>query len=242
MLTLCAARHTPPLRRAPRALKPLALLALAALLGACSANEATVGEALRPAPGKGIVVLSVTRTGWRDFDLMLDLKGPGNTLARPILVYARSRSRDWTGGADESVTAPDAPEGRLVALELAPGTYRIDGWSGRSFSGGAWDEGYEVAGQGLGIQFTVRPGAVDYAGNVNLALPARLNYNANLMPSTYRLEAGPKPERDLAVLRSKYPGTPADAVRSDPLQASHAGVPLRYYVYNYRAGSNPEMN
>lgn len=230
-------RWAAPLRRALKVGWPLAV---ALLLGACAATQVAPGEPLTPGPDAGIVVLSVTRSGWRDFDWSLELKGPDSWVGNPIQVFAHSASRDWKGGPKRNVTPASEPEGRLFVLRLKPGTYRIDHWRGSSRNFGAYEEGYNVAGSDVGLSFAVRAGAIMYLGNVNLVLPDELNYQANLMPSFYRIETGLKPERDLALLRSKYPGVAANAVQDEPIRFANAGKPLRYYVYNVRVGDEQD--
>jgi len=209
-------------------------------LSACSVAVAPVGEPLHADADTGIAVVSVTRTGWRDFDLSLELTGPGMSAPRPIKIFAHSKSRDWTGGPKRDVTPADAPEGRLFALKLAPGTYHVNSWFGTSRNGGDFEEGYQISGYDVGLSFTVVPGTITYVGNVNVVLPDKLNYQANLTPSFYRIETGPKAERDLALLRQRYPGTAADAVRTDPIRFAHAGAQLRYYIYNYKVGDRAD--
>jgi hypothetical protein len=225
----CLARHA--------ALPAAWLLAAALLLTGCVASEISPGAELRPTQDAGYAVLSVTRTGWRDFDLRLRLHPDGSLAEHVIVLFENSSARDWTGDATREVTRPEAPEGRLVVLRLDPGTYRIDRWDGTSKRNGFSGDGYDVYSSTLDITFQVQAGQVTYLGNLNLALPDHLNYQANVMPSTYRIETRLYRERDLALLAGKYPGIEPGAVRDGPIRFEQAGAELRYYVLNYKIGS-----
>ena len=216
-------------------------LALTLLLGACAAAEVQPGEPLLPGSDHGLVVLSLTRTGWRDYDLLLDLKGPGQWLGRPIVIFADGQPHDWRGDETWKTTRPEAPEGRLVVLRLAPGTYRIARWDGNSARDGAYGDGYWMYSAGdLELSFTVEPGSVRYAGNINLALPPRPSFVSGLATGTYTIDVKELRERDLSLLRTRFPGSDTDAMRSVAVTFPQAGQPLRYYaISRHEGGADP---
>ena len=205
-------------------------------LGACTVSQLEPGASLSPQPDTGLVVLSVTRSGWRDFDLQVELQQEGSVLPHSIAIFARSRARDWQGG-EGPAALPEAPEGRLFVLKLKPGSYRIDRWSGHSKSGGLSGDGYDISSESMGITFSVASGSIAYLGNLHIRLPKALNYNANLMRATYHVAVEEQRERDLAMLRTKHPGTALEAITAVPLQLAPPERELRYFVYNLQVGS-----
>ena len=217
-----------------RGVLPIVTILLAGLLGACSANELAPGAALQPRGDTGLAVLSLTRSGWRDFDLFVDLKGPGQWAPRPIILRAKSFARDWKGGPEWKTTSVEDPEGRLVVLQLKPGTYRIDRWNGDSQRDGFNGNGYLMyPASPLDMTFDVKPGELTYLGELHFALPDKPNWLANLSTATYRIEIKDQHERDLALLRNKYPHENVGTPRTDLIRFAQAGAPLRYYIQNY---------
>lgn len=203
------------------------------LVTGCSANEIKQGEAVQPATDEGIVVMSVTRSGRRDFDMHFELSGPGQWVPRPIVMLADSRARDWKGGDDRLVSPGDDPGGRLVVLRLKPGSYRIAHWRGESSSGGLYSDGYLVQSGDLAVDFTVQPGTITYVGSLHLQLPDKLDFAANLAPAFYTLEVEDRSSRDLALFRERFPDAGTVQVASRPMEFAQAGQPLRYYLFNY---------
>jgi hypothetical protein len=211
----------------------LPVLLLGLLLAACTAPEMGPGEPLRPDANSGLAVVSLTRSGWRDFDLLVEVKGQGQWLGRAIVLLAQANGRDWRGGPDWLSTPADAPEGRLVVLRLAPGTYRIERWNGLSARHGFSGGGYHVYSNVDGLTFTVAPGGVTYVGNLRFEFPAKLNWDAMIVPSTYRIQINDRRERDLALLQGKFPGTDLAAARTELFRFPQVGQPLRYFLINY---------
>lgn len=211
----------------------VALMALAA----CSAGELKPAASLRAEGDTGIVILSLMRSGMRDFDLFVSLKGPGQWVPRPLVLRAQSRQRDWTPGGQWSTAPTEEPEGRLLALKLPAGSYRIALWTGSSDHGGFHGDGFEIHTEALDFSFTVAPGRVTYLGSVHIVLPLELNYLANLGRATYRLEVENRRERDLALARERYAdASNLDAVEGAPVQFAQAGQEIRYFIQNRKAG------
>ena len=217
-----------------RAARGLALAGLVAgLVAGCTANEIQQGETVQVGPNEGVVVLSVARSGRRDFDMRFDLNGPGQWAPRPIMMFADSRARDWKGGDDMLTSPGDDPGGRLVVLRLKPGTYRIDHWRGESADGGLYSDGYMVHSGDVAVDFTVQPGTITYIGSLHLQLPKKLDYTANLAPAFYTMVVEDRSARDLALFRERFPNAGAVQVASRPMEFAQAGQPLRYYLFNY---------
>jgi len=201
------------------------------------------GEAAQPGAKDGLVVLSVTRTGWRDFDLLLNVQGPSQWVARPIVLFAGSHERDWRGDATWKTTRTEAPEGRLVVLRLPPGTYRIPRWDGTSARDGIRGNGYWFWSEvDLGITFTVQPGRVVYAGNLNLALPDAPDFSGGMVAGTYTLVTQPRSERDLGLLRTRNPGIDVTGLQSVAMNFPRSGQPLTFYIQNAGDSGGPLMS
>lgn len=245
MLTLhVATGHAPRWRRAGgyRGLRALALgVALMALLPAgCAAPQVETGEVPRPDADTGLVVLSLTRSGQRGFDLLFQLEGPGVGLNSVVRLNAHAPSLDWGGAPGDGPTPEAQPEGRLYVLRLAPGTHRIRYWWGESRLRGFNGVGFKIYSDPVAVEFTSRAGEVVYAGNVHLALPLKINYLASQTPSTYRLETTDRRERDFPVLRERFPGLAPETVRVAQAQNRDGDRPLPYYVINFSdSGGGP---
>jgi len=216
----------------PALVSAIALVALAA----CSAAELEPAQPLRADSDSGIVILSVTRSGMRDFDLFVWLDGPGDWVPRPIDLRARSQARDWTAGNRWDASPTSEPEGRLVVLKLEPGTYRIDRWSGQSEDGGFHGDGFDIHTAPLDLSFTVEPGTVSYLGSLHIELPKELDYLANIRVATYRMSVDDQRERDLALARSRFAEGAAVQIATRSPQFALAGQDIRYYIHNRKAG------
>jgi hypothetical protein len=195
-------------------------------------TELQPGEPFSPDAAHALVVLSLSRTGVADFDLLLQLRGVDRSYHRPLWLRARGPSLDW-GGTESRPIPPERPRGRLVAMVLEPGSYEVSGWSGDSQMYGFYGDGYLIDGP-LALPFTVQPGRIVYLGALRLNLPPRPNWLANLGTATYRLQVDNRAESDLSLFRRKFP-----AVSGEPVTVSllHAAEPERswiYYVHNKR--------
>lgn len=219
----------------------LAFLVLAAALGACAATEVAPGEPVQPGPEEGLVVLSITHSGQRGMDLLVNLEAGAGGTDRTILMPRQARARDWLGAPGLGPTPEADPEGKLLVLRLKPGPYRLHYWKGVSELGGLHGIGFEIHSAPIEVGFTAAAGRVTYVGNVHLALPDKLNYMANQTPSTYRLELTDRSQRDLARLEARHPGAQAGSVQMQLAQSPQAGTDVRYYIFNYSDSDEPPL-
>ncbi len=128
-------------------------------------------------------------------------------------------------------------------MELPPGDYEISYWLGHSPMYGFYGDGYDIRSGAISLKFRALPGEITYAGRVQLVLPDEVNYLADLVPSTYRIETSDMQASDLTLLREKYPRVSADTVQVRLIESADAGRPLRYYVYNKKySGENIFLN
>jgi hypothetical protein len=233
--TGCHEGKSPAIRQGMfRALLAWAVLlpAAGALLGGCLVTELQPGEPFTPDPAHGVAVLSLSRTGVADFDLLLQVRGVDRFFHRPLLLRARGDSLDW-GDRENRPIPPEAPRGRLAALVLEPGDYEFSGWSGDSQMYGFYGDGYLINGP-LSLPFTVQPGRIVYVGALRLELPPKPNWLANLGTATYRLRVEDHAARDLALFRSRFPALSGEPVAVALLRPVEPERPPVYYVYNKR--------
>jgi hypothetical protein len=212
----------------------LAALLTVLLLTACAAREPAPGERLGLSPESGVLVLSLTRTGVRDFPIMVEVRGIDRFLRRVIELPAAGARLDWPAAPGLSPTPADRPTGRLAVVELPPGRYEIYHWWGTSMLYGFDSNGYQIYSDRLSLKFTVLPGEVTYAGSLRFVLPERVKYLTIDTPGTYRLEAGDDGKSDLPLLLTRYPDLDSERVKTRLLESPYAGQPLGYWVINYK--------
>ncbi len=208
-------------------------------LSACTVNEVAPAARLEPPSGQGTVIVSLTRSGDVNSSIWLLLNKAGSTFPVQVLLDDWNVKRDWAqlkrpGRANQlSYSAADAPVGRLAVLQLPAGEYEIFQWKGDTT---VWTRGglnYAVNSTVFSIRFTVRPGEVSYLGQLRLILPNEVGLAD--MKADFRIEFTRAPERDLALLKSKYPDAAnvQIAVAAPPAPSELAGY---YYVHPLDAG------
>ena len=217
----------------PRCNNKLCLLvALGMALGGCLVQELDPDDSFLPTAQDGLVVVSLTRTGVRQFDLLLWIRGEGFAFQRVVKLPDYGSRLDWHGAPERGPTPKNQPIGRLVVMELPPGDYEISNWLGQSPMDGFYGDGYDIRSEPISLKFRVLPGEITYGGRVQLVLPDEVNYLANLVPSTYRIETSDMQASDLTLLREKYPRVSADTVQVRLIESADTGRPLLYYVDN----------
>jgi hypothetical protein len=213
------------------------IAAAASLLAACALQNVPE-NATAPRPGRGIAVISLTRTGTVDSELWLMLRPAGGSFRNQVLLDGWRDTRDWseTAFVQQGVNRleladPARPIGRLAVMELPPGEYEFYGWTGDTRIWPRVTMHYTLAAAGFSVRFTVREGAVTYLGALRLELPPVLQ--PLQFRGDYRLQTLQDPERDLAVLRNKFPALAAAVVSagfasaSNPIQGEFLMYPIQ---------------
>lgn len=203
-------------------------------LSACGTmSDPELGNLSDENKGEGIVVLSLTLTGKElgridSFEYWfrpVSLPDGEPVREKPYFVSAK-RFGQWVAkGTEEhesiqkvTVKGPDSIEplnvvnggesiGRVATLRLPAGDYEFYRWAVReaNFHGGIEATPQYVT----SYRFTVRPNKYSYAGQLNLALSGH---------KTVKTTVEDQRDRDLAVLKKKYPWFIADQVQSDLLK------------------------
>lgn len=210
------------------------ITALAIVVG-CTVPE--VGPAFRkPEGGKlAAVAMSITRHGVQEFTMLLELVGDGHKY-RKFIDVADYTKLDWKPPEGYGPIPNDRPAGRLVVFQLPPGQYKITRWNGESDVFGDDDSGYGVFSKPISIRFNALPGEVTYVGNLHFAFPEKMNgyiYNGR-----YRIETRATEERDLALMKKKFPAISLADLRRAPFQSDVAGQDLEFYVMNRYSGDS----
>ncbi|GAB3254432.1 hypothetical protein GCM10027296_22620 [Chitinimonas naiadis] len=168
------------------------LLLSAVLLSGCATRNVSSSYTLDPNGSKGIIVASVTYqgaySGYGVFYRNMNASG-----GRPALLEA--------GQGMMLIPIPEksdfgsAAKGKLIVAELMPGDYEVFDW--RVSSGPAT----VTPRNKFSVRFKVEPGKAVYLGNFDFLQTARLGLTVTGAELSLRGEM----ERDLAVLRDKYP-------------------------------------
>jgi hypothetical protein len=215
-------------------------IAIVAGLAACSVNEIAPDTGLEPPPGEGTVVMALTRSGDVNSSIWLLMHKPGGRLPVQVLLDDWYRPRDWkqltapSRFNEMSYAALDKPIGRLAVLRLPAGEYEIYQWKGDTL---AWPRAgtmYTVQSDTFSVRFTVRPDAVTYLGALQLVLPETI-YRGQLH-GDFQIRFGDSSERDLTLLKTKYPAASATQVAMAQLPAPSATSGI-FYVYPVDNGS-----
>ena len=231
------AGHTGRFPRSPWGiLGILLLLALPLWLAGCPAPELPPDAELSTENGKGILVFSLSRSGVRDFDIVLDIRGVDAFYHRVIVLRNFSDTLDWPGAPGRGPTPDTEPQGRLVALVLPAGAYEVNRWSGQVNFSGFNGDGYEMYDSDLSIRLTVRQGEVVYAGGIHFALPQEPDFLASLGPSYYRIESPQRRAVDRKVFEARYPGQAKREFTTIPARIEGNDKQRRYYILNFKAG------
>lgn len=209
------------------------IIAALAIVGGCTVPE--VGPAFRkPDGGKlAAVVMSITRHGVQEFTMLLEVVGDGHDY-RNIIDVADYSKLDWKPPEGYAPIPKNRPAGRLVVFQLPPGRYKITRWNGESDVFGDDDSGYGVFSKPISIRFNAPPGQVTYVGNLHFAFTEKMNgyiYNGK-----YRIETRATEERDLALMKRKFPEISLTDLRRAPFRSDEAGKELEFYVMNHYGG------
>lgn len=173
---------------------------IALLLGGC-ASAPNIGKdySLDEAKGKGILLVSMTRSGDRGFNMFVDLRGVDNKYDQAVPVTDLFASLDWSC----PITETSEPCGRLAVIELPQGEYEFYSWHGGS-SNGKISTSVKAMNE-FSKRFKVTSGKVVYVGNVHLAIGG----------GRFAMRISDKRDRDLPLFSSKYPKIATDKIQVD---------------------------
>lgn len=177
-------------------LRVIASVAACLLASSCaSLGTANVDPGYRPGAA-GVLVASVSASGFTPGKLWYQVvraRAVTETVAS-IPVNDPAHGLDWQSGDAE---VPNGGIGRIAVIELSPGEYELRRWvMGRSTHGSFSSR------RPFGYRFVIEAGKVTYVGSVHVDL--QRTADADTLP--YRISLDDRRERDLAIVRRKYPG------------------------------------
>ena len=178
------------------------ILSLVALLAGCAGSGvANIEGSHRPAEGNGVLVVSVTASGYLPGSLWYQVVRSSNISAKPVSIPVNDDSFgvDWRSGSSE---VKNGGTGRLAVIELPQGDYELRRWVINSGNRAAY-----ISRKPFGYRFTIQPGKTTYIGNVHVDIQ---HSASSSLPYAISLED--KRERDLLLLRRKYSGIRQDSV------------------------------
>lgn len=213
-----------------------ALLATAGLLLAgCTMAPLASDYSLEGKGNTGVVFLSLTRTGSIEHSIWLKLRGVGHDYSSYVALDDYGVTWDWAkltfSGAinDFGKATKQDPVGHLAVFALPAGDYEFYSWYGGSPIWLKHGDDYDVRSRPFSVKFTVRPGQVTYAGNLQIEMPDRIF--ADYYKQEYEISVADKLERDQAVLRQKYPRLAGQSVSTSLMTTSDAGQRLTFYAF-----------
>ena len=214
-------------------------VSLLALLAACTAPELAPERGLPRDGAHGVVVLSLLRSGVREFPVLFNVRSRDGHYYRVVELRPKGPTLDWPAPSSTLPAPVGAPQGRLAVLVLPAGDYEIFRWQGDSIWGGYYGDGYEIYDQELGLRFSVEPGKLRYLGAIQLALPDKVNAQADIVPDHYRFLLIDHQAEDRIVLERRYPGLATEPMESGLIE--YAGPEKRrYYLMNKKlSGDSP---
>ena len=171
---------------------------LSVFLSGCMVKNVAEDYSLDDTKGKGVAVVSLTRSGVADITAMsVNLRGVDNNHRAIVPVTAAGASSDywkcpWFGGIPE-----DEPCGHLAILELPQGEYEFHSWQ----AGGLM--GKTTPTREFSIRFKVIPGKAVYLGNIHFSFPFGFRCTRRITDMR---------GRDLHLLYLKNPNITADDV------------------------------
>jgi hypothetical protein len=170
---------------------------LSVVLIRCAGN---VGKAysLDETEGKGVAVVSLTRSGFSGSSMFVLLRGVDNDYRQKVPVTDLFASRDFGKARLFGDIPEDKPSGRLAIIELPEGEYEFYSFSGSHM--------YAI--RQFSKRFRVIAGQAIYLGNMHFSLE-RGSYNIKITDMC---------DRDLPLLYQKNPNITADKVSVDLLQ------------------------
>lgn len=211
------------------ALLPALLFALAGIQG-CVVKAPKKNYKGPAGRNEAVMILSVTRSGITEFDLVLDLKGEDHEY-KNVFTVREHDGLDWKPTNGYRPVPEDQWAGRLVVLLVPPGNYRISAWSGESPFFGEQGNGYGVVSQPISLRFTAPAGHIRYLGNLHFAFPMKLKgyvYNGR-----YHIRTGDRTPRDLAVFKARYPLLAGQQIETRLIQNAEEGRELQFYILSY---------
>jgi hypothetical protein len=218
-------------------------IAAGLLTPACTFGELRPGAEAVPKTGTGIVVVSLERSGSVDAALLLKLRPVGRGFRQMMPLDVIQSARDWSAlarepaGVNQLIYATvEAPVGRLAVLELPAGEYEFYQWQGDTLLWSLISPDYAVYSDPFAVRFTVAPGKVTYAGGLQLELPKYIP--PGLMVGQYRLHTVKMDERDLALLRSKYPFIAKQEIAFAPMTTARPVIEGTFRVYTIDRGGS----
>lgn len=221
----------------------VAIAVAAGLLTQGCSGELRPGAESVPKAGMGTVVVSLERSGSVDASLLLKLRPVGRSFRQMVDLDVIQAARDWSAlarepaGINQLVYATvEAPVGRLAVLELPAGDYEFYQWQGDTLLWYLISPDYAVYSDQFAVRFTVAPGKVTYVGGLQLELPKYIP--PGLMEGKYRLHTVKMDERDLALLRSKYPSVAKQEIASAPMATDRPVIEGTFRVYTIDRGGS----
>ncbi len=212
-----------------------ALLAAGLLLAGCTLAPVAGNYSLEGKGDTGVVFLSLTRTGTIEPSIWLKLRGVGNSYSGFVAVDDQVVARDWTkltyGSAinDFGRATKDTPVGYLAAFALPAGDYEFYAWYGASPIWMQHGDDYDITSKPFSVKFTVRPGQVTYAGNLQIELPDRII--ADHRKGEFQISVSDKLARDQEVLRQKYPRLAGQSISSLVMNSPNAGQSITFFTF-----------
>jgi len=169
----------------------LSILLSIAFMG-CGARNVGKAYSLDETKGKGVAVVSLTRSGYRASSLFVHLRGVDNDYRKQVPVTDLFASSDFGMGPLFGDIPADKPCGRLAVIELPQGEYEFYSFGGSNI----W------ATTEFSMRFKVIAGQAVYLGNMHLSL----------QPRRYNIKTSDMCDRDLPLLYQKCPNIAPDAV------------------------------
>jgi hypothetical protein len=185
--------------------------------------------------GKGVLIVSLTRSGWKGCSILLDLRGVDNDYKAEVSIIEKKSlferkkvETDWKCPMFGKIPE-DKPCGRLAIIELPQGEYEFFSWHGfetrmvPNSAGGFTRMQSSVfvwPPPEFSERFKVIAGKAAYLGNLHISLRKKLKMG-RIHPYRdirYKLKIADMSERDLPLFYQKNPMMTADKVVVNILQ------------------------
>jgi hypothetical protein len=196
---------------------------LSVFLVGCAARNVPKDYSLDDKKAKGVVVVSLTRSGSNGSVMYVHLRSVDNEYKDEVPINDLFVSSDWKCPMSGEIPE-DRPCGRLAIIELPEGSYEFYSWHGY-FRDYFWLDSrthtYTVVEDRRGFieRFEVIAGKAVYLGNLNLSIHIeRAYFLGPVIDAPYNLKITDMCDRDLPLLYQKNPNITADKVVVDLLQ------------------------
>lgn len=203
--------------------KSVFLFLIALLVSGCASHKFFTDTSSWPLDEEyGLVILSFTQSGLEAIPFELYYRGRDNESKKLNGHLRIGTGKQWQRKQRDVDGKTISYDGDLAVFSLPPGQYE--------FSGLYIEDDYQQAtwtnGGGFQIVFNVKPGQLNYLGNIHINTDVVGNHLLTVMT---QLQIQDESERDKVALHQNYPQIPLTVSFTPPIATNNSTTPRIYY-------------